>query len=649
MTYTFFYSEKKILNEIITTQYNKTDYISHLIDNHLKLLVKDVRFLSNLDVMNDILSEDIDRRISNILIQKTKDYNLDMDLIVIDRHYIILSSSNNALLLKKFPKQYTFTSKNGYFIDASKLYIYSKIFASFDLQQEIGTLIMSYDLQNLNQYLINQKEYHSYLVNHEHSYFIGKDVGITIDNFKQKNSIITDKNVIVYKQLNGVLKGWYIVYGVNKEIALSFLFELTNLIAFLLPLSLLFIIFIALKYSKRIVQPVEKLTFVTDEIIKTKDYATTVNIEGEDEIAKLGNSFNKMIETTNNALKQLEYENSLRLTRFIQLIEIFNTIIQTNNEEECLKISTDYLKTLTKIEHIYFVKHARKNPDYTHLYVNDFEKSKKIYFGSLTLNIQGFQDKNEQRFYSSIITMIILQLDRVRLINKTISVSNAKSAFISLMSHELRTPLSAIIGYTEYMISYEELNDDQMDIISNIESSAHYLLSMINEILDITKIEAGKMEAYIQDVDVLKLTKSVYDMLLPLAQSKELQLDFEYEESKNNIYKTDAKMFKQIVVNLVSNAIKFTCEGSIKIKLLQQSDRVILSIKDTGIGISKDDIKNLFNDFTQIKNNLQEKHKGTGLGLSLSKKMAQILEGDVYLKSEGMGKGSTAYFYIMIK
>ena len=226
------------------------------------------------------------------------------------------------------------------------------------------------------------------------------------------------------------------------------------------------------------------------------------------------------------------------------------------------------------------------------------------------------------------------------------AASRSKSAFISNMSHELRTPLNAIIGFTQYLIEYEDLSEEQYDIVASIESSAQYLLNMINDILDIAKIEAGKMEAKIEDVKIVSLVKSIVEMLKQLAEQKGVELKFYTDISEDTIVKTDSKMFKQIVVNLVSNAIKFTEKGYIEIKLYFDQDKLYVKVKDTGIGISKENLSKLFSDFTQVENVMQKKHKGTGLGLSLSKKMAHILGGDVLLDSEGEGKGSTAVFWI---
>ena len=163
--------------------------------------------------------------------------------------------------------------------------------------------------------------------------------------------------------------------------------------------------------------------------------------------------------------------------------------------------------------------------------------------------------------------MIMLQLDRIGLISRTLAVSQAKSAFISNMSHELRTPLNAIIGFSQFMIAYEDLTEDQQDTVGNIESSAHYLLGMINEILDIAKIEAGKMEAHKESVNLQEITQNSYNMLKPLADEKNLDFKLVTEKFSQNLVYTDAKMFQQIITNLLSNALKFTEKGSIVLEL----------------------------------------------------------------------------------
>ena len=245
---------------------------------------------------------------------------------------------------------------------------------------------------------------------------------------------------------------------------------------------------------------------ITDNIIYTRNYTTQLEIQTQDEIAILSHSFNNMLKTTSLALNKLEEESRARLQRFIQLIETFNLIIQTKTEEDCIETSIEQIKLLTHKVDLHFQKESLKRTENEHisLHVSNFENNSILYFGAIDLGFENYADENEKKFYNSIANMITLQLDRIGLINRTMSASRAKSAFISNMSHELRTPLNAIIGFSQYMITYEELQDDQKEVMLNIESSAHYLLEMINEILDIAKIEAGKMEAHPQMTDIVE-------------------------------------------------------------------------------------------------------------------------------------------------
>ncbi len=642
LVYTLFLSEAKIANKIIVEQLDRTKVVVKQIDNHLNALKKEVNFLSSLDLMDDLLAEDIDKRISRLLSQKAEDLNLLLRFFILSEDSIIIASSDKDFLQTKHNFKQENNSKNGIYIEGTKLYIYSQINASFDTTKTLGTLVLQYNLKNLNLFLTHQDGVHSYIIDPKTDFLIGGKLPLDVDFTSDKNSIINHQYVVVYEHLSSILQDWYIVYAVEKSVALEFLYDFISFMLYISVFITILILYLSVKHSKEIVKPIEELTTIIDNITTTHNYSKKVEVTSQDEIAILTHSFNHMLQTTSSALNELEKENKLRLKRFIQLIEIFNTIIQTKTEDECMNISIQEIKKLTQKENLHFVKDREviDNKKYTDLYVTDFENQTKVYFGSIKLGIDNFKDKNEKDFYNSITSMITLQLDRIRLIQRTMSVSNAKSAFISNMSHELRTPLNAIIGFAQFMIAYEELNEEQQDTLGNIESSAQYLLSMINEILDIAKIEAGKMEAQMQDVDVVALLQDTYDMLSPLAYDKELQFEFTHTNFEPKNYHTDPKMFKQIVINLISNAIKFTQKGSITLELSNDDKNLFISIKDTGIGIEEENISQLFNDFTQVENVMQKKHKGTGLGLSISKKMAEILGGNIQIHSDGLGCGT---------
>ncbi|MDQ1268052.1 MAG: hypothetical protein QG560_695 [Campylobacterota bacterium] len=651
LIYTLFLSERKIVNKTIEEHLQRTKVVIELIDNHLVSLTKEVKFLSSLDLMDDLLADDIDKRISRLLTQKKEDLNLDITFMVITLDSTIVASSEKDLLLKKHSQEAINTKEYGVYVKDKCLYIYSQINASFDKTKKLGLLVLKYNMKNLDSYLTHNDNVHSYIINPKNNFIVGENIPIEINFYNKTNSIIDSKYVVVYENLSSFLNGWYIVYAVDKSIALEFLYDFISFMLYMSLIIFILIIYMSIKQSRDIVTPIEELTATTDYITKTQNYSAELNVNSQDEIATLTHSFNNMLKTTFSALQTLEEENKLRLKRFTQLIEVFNTIIQTKSEDECVDVSMQEIKKLTNKENLYFKKEKNivSDKECTNLYVTDFENNKKVYFGSIDLGIESFEDKNEHDFYNSIASMITLQLDKIRLIERTTSASRAKSAFISNMSHELRTPLNAIIGFAQFMIEYEELSDDQKDTIKNIESSAQYLLGIINEILDIAKIEAGKMEAHIEDVNILDIVQSSYNMLSPLAKDKNIEFDFIFDNFEDKKYQTDPQMLKQIVLNLISNAIKFTPKGNILLKLYNDDKNIYISVKDSGIGISKDDIKHLFNDFTQLENVMQKSHKGTGLGLSLSKKMANILGGDIILESDGIGHGTICIFSLQIK
>ena len=647
--YILYWGEAKVTQRIIEEQTITLDRIIEAINNHILSLDKELQFISQLDVMDDIVSEDIDKRIARLLLQKKGDIGLDVSLFVVDMKGTKIASSQNYKVGSKFDYFSKLSSEKKYFIVDKNLYLFSNIFASFNKSKRLGFLVLRYNLENLNHFLIHRKGVHTTIVNTKGTLSIGDRQNFTIDRNKNSYSAILDKHLLIYKRLPHQLHNCYVLYAVDKTIALSFLYNLLYMMLYIVPLALVIIVSIGIVSSRRIVQPLLRLTSSAELITQTKDYTQKVNIDSQDEIGRLSCAFNELLDATNSALKALEEENRVRLKRFIELTEIFNTIIQTKDEKECISTSIKAMQKLSGGEKLHFTKIQNESDNVIALYVDNFENDEKVYLGSIEIDADKMQDENEEKFYHSIVSMIILQLERIRLVEKTMQVSRAKSAFISNMSHELRTPLNAIIGFTQYILVYEELAEDQVEMIVNIESAAQYLLEMINGILDIAKIEAGKMEVHPKKVNLKDIVYSAYTMLKPLTDDKGLAFHLKMDKYTLESYKTDPKVFQQIVTNLLSNAIKFTQEGSVSLELWNKKSQVCIRVKDTGIGIKEEDLAKLFSDFTQVENVMQKTHKGTGLGLSLSKKMAIMLGGDITLKSGGLGKGSEALICLQVR
>jgi PAS domain S-box-containing protein len=218
--------------------------------------------------------------------------------------------------------------------------------------------------------------------------------------------------------------------------------------------------------------------------------------------------------------------------------------------------------------------------------------------------------------------------------------NRAKSEFLSIMSHELRTPLNAIMGLSQ-LLQQEmagSLNEKQKEYISCIYSSGEHLLSLINDILDLSKVEAGKEELNILPLPVVDLCNYVISSVREQADEKGLELTSEIDLQAETCL-GDAQRVKQMLTNLLTNAIKFTPSGKVTLEIKKVSEGITFTVADTGIGIDNDKFKFLFEPFTQLDSQLNRQYEGTGLGLALTRKLARLHGGDVTVVST-LGKGS---------
>jgi len=222
-----------------------------------------------------------------------------------------------------------------------------------------------------------------------------------------------------------------------------------------------------------------------------------------------------------------------------------------------------------------------------------------------------------------------------------------KSEFLANMSHELRTPLNAIIGFSEVLLErlFGELNDKQDDYLKDIHSSGRHLLSLINDILDLSKVEAGRMELEPSTFELASALSNAMTLIRERAQQHGIAMG-QQVDTNLGVITADERKFKQIVLNLLSNAVKFTPDGGrIDVGAHREGDNVVVAVHDTGIGIAPEDQAAVFEEFRQVGRNYTNKQEGTGLGLALTKKFVELHGGRIWLESEP-GKGSTFTFTI---
>lgn len=222
-----------------------------------------------------------------------------------------------------------------------------------------------------------------------------------------------------------------------------------------------------------------------------------------------------------------------------------------------------------------------------------------------------------------------------------------KSAFLAAMSHELRTPLNSIIGFSGIILQklVGPLNDEQVKQLSMVQDSAQHLLSLINDILDLSKIEAGQLNVALKPFDMRALIKKVAASISPLAEKKGLRLNIDIASGVGSIT-SDSRRVEQVLLNLLSNGVKFTEKGEVTIRCEAHGKWLTTIVRDTGIGIAQQDLAKLFIAFQQVETGLARRYEGSGLGLSICRKLLQLLGGSIQAHSDGQGKGATFTFTI---
>ena len=287
--------------------------------------------------------------------------------------------------------------------------------------------------------------------------------------------------------------------------------------------------------------------------------------------------------------------------------------------------------------------------------VTNYELTARARDGKLTVvsyNATTFHDRDRRLQGVFAAARDVTELKRIEraLQQKNAELEDAsrmKSEFLANMSHELRTPLNAIIGFSEVLIAklFGELNEKQEDYLQDIHTSGKHLLNLINDVLDLSKVEAGRMDLEPSQFDLPSALSDAMTLIRERATKHGIQLGLDVEPELGPIT-ADERKFKQILLNLLSNAVKFTPDGGrVDVKASRTQDAVEIAVRDTGIGIAPGDQEAVFEEFRQVGADYMSKQEGTGLGLALTRRFVELHGGRIWLTSE-VGKGSTFYFTI---
>jgi hypothetical protein len=404
--------------------------------------------------------------------------------------------------------------------------------------------------------------------------------------------------------------------------------------------------------------------FVT-KVRSEKDLSRRLSLKNDDELYRLSREINGMlneIELAEQELKAQEREKKVLLDSLNELAIFVDPelkIIWANKAALefmkidlqkavglCLKKAPDISSPLSdylRLEQI-FVTGNKKSGEFT-------AKDGKVWFvqaipvteeedGKIIGVLKMCRDITESKAAET-----LLQEKQV-----AEAANRTKSEFLANISHELRTPLNSIIGFSDLLYEqvYGELNERQLKSVGNISKSGKHLLNLINGILDLSKVEAGKMELSYKQFELASKLTTIKNLLSPIADRKNIQIEIDMDSSLSNIYADEAR-FVQIMYNLVDNAIKFSYDnGLVKIGARKKGDMVEITVTDTGIGIKPEDQSKLFKPFSQVDSFLSKQFQGTGLGLSLVKQIVQLHGGYIWFRSEPE-KGSTFAFAIPIK
>ncbi len=413
-------------------------------------------------------------------------------------------------------------------------------------------------------------------------------------------------------------------------------------------------VFITVNYAKHIANPVRKIVRAMDALGKG-DLSCTLTPTSKDEIGQLANGFNRMARNIETATEELQASKEQLAAQAQDLRHALTEVSEKKKEtEEINDLLNSEIANRIRMEEA--ISKARDE-----LEIRVKERTAEL----ATANTELESEVNERKIAENKLKKTNSSLVEALAREKSISTqlehtmeqleaaslaaqasTKAKSDFLANISHEIRTPMNAIIGYTTMMLqeeTKETAHSSRLDALNAIAESSRHLLGLINEILDLSKIEAGGVEVESIPCGIENMLSSVVSTTRPQAEAKGVSLDIIFEKESPKTINSDPTRLKQAILNLVSNAVKFTETGSVTIRVSSGNDidkpTIRFSVSDTGIGIPEDSLEHIFSPFSQADTSTTRRFGGTGLGLAITKQIANLLGGTLTAESM-LGKGS---------
>lgn len=637
------YGEQRLSAEAMQSQRAQMQTLAENINDELRRLERQLAFLSGVAVMEDLLVGDLDRRVTALLQRYKSAFGQEITLLAVDPRDTIIAGTAPQRLDRPYGHRDALRRSvelgHPVMIDDGRFLLGTTVHAGFERGEVIGYLLAEYDMANLARFTFESESVRAALLNAETNRSIGRLPQIPARLSGAEGMRSDRRQIVLYEALPELPGGWYLLYTLDRANAFAFLEDLNRYLVWLLGLGLVVIALVSYWISQRIVAPLRLLERSATEMAAGGTYDRDVPVRSHDEVGKLAQSFNLLLADIRRALEAEAQQSRFRLKRLTQLIDLFNALLHTESESRCLQTALTQLRAVVPEHDVQFSAELPR-PGQLPLFVYDFELESRQYYGALALP-EAVIDEHEQAFYRAVASMIASRIEQIRAYDRLHRHSEAKSAFISHISHELRTPLHAIMTQTQYLIGYGGLTQNQMAKVGQIEVSAEHLLGMINDILDLARLESGKYDAKLETIGVgtlWELVEEALQLLSPLAEQKSIALTRARLVREGKIV-ADRRLLRQVLINLLSNAIKFTDTGGVSCRLEQEEGRIVLSIRDSGRGIAAADLKHVFEPFYQSGRYGQ---KGTGLGLALSRNFSRLFDAELTLESAGEGLGSEA-------